>query len=99
MLGASGATIGILNGIVPAMIALGNTPGAWAARRFRLKPVIVAELCLAASCTASPARCRLPSSSRWPRTARGAARLVAAAPRIGAGWVWTRSRAGETLKA
>ena len=41
-LGASGSTIGILNGIMLAMIALGNIPGAWAARRFRLKPVIVA---------------------------------------------------------
>jgi DHA1 family tetracycline resistance protein-like MFS transporter len=41
-LGASGSTIGVLNGVMLAMIALGNIPGAWAARRFRLKPVIVA---------------------------------------------------------
>ncbi|HEY5387555.1 MAG TPA: MFS transporter, partial [Thermoleophilia bacterium] len=31
-----------LNAIMLAIVALGNIPGAWAARRFRLKPVIVA---------------------------------------------------------
>jgi MFS family permease len=41
-LGASRFTLGLLNAIMLAMVALGNVPGAWAARRFRLKPVIVA---------------------------------------------------------
>lgn len=41
-LGASRFTIGLLNAIMLATTALGNIPGAWAARRFRLKPVIVA---------------------------------------------------------
>ena len=41
-LGASRSTLGLLNAIMLAMVALGNIPGAWAARRFRLKPVIVA---------------------------------------------------------
>ena len=40
-LGASRFTLGLLNAIMLATIALGNIPGAWAARRFRLKPVIV----------------------------------------------------------
>lgn len=41
-LGASRFTLGMLNAIMLAMVALGNVPGAWAAKRFRLKPVIVA---------------------------------------------------------
>jgi DHA1 family tetracycline resistance protein-like MFS transporter len=41
-LGASRFVLGMLNAIMLAMMALGNVPGAWAARRFRLKPVIVA---------------------------------------------------------
>ena len=40
-LGAPRSVLGVLNGVMLAMIALGNFPGAWAARRFRLKPVIV----------------------------------------------------------
>ena len=41
-LGAPRFTLGLLNAIMLAIVALGNIPGAWAARRFRLKPVIVA---------------------------------------------------------
>jgi MFS family permease len=41
-LGSSRFTLGLLNAIMLATIAAGNVPGAWAARRFRLKPVIVA---------------------------------------------------------
>ena len=41
-LGSSRFTLGVLNAIMLATIAAGNIPGAWAARRFRLKPVIVA---------------------------------------------------------
>ncbi len=41
-LGASRFTLGLLSAIMLATMALGNIPGAWAARRFRLKPVIVA---------------------------------------------------------
>ena len=41
-LGASRFTHGVLNAIMLATLAAGNIPGAWAARRFRLKPVIVA---------------------------------------------------------
>lgn len=41
-LGASGVAIGIMNAIMLLAVTLGNAPGAWAARRFRLKPVIVA---------------------------------------------------------
>ena len=41
-LGASRFTLGVLNAIMLVTIAAGNIPGAWAARRFRLKPVIVA---------------------------------------------------------
>jgi len=41
-LGSSRFTLGVLNAILLATIAVGNIPGAWAARRFRLKPVIVA---------------------------------------------------------
>ena len=41
-LGSSRFTLGLLNAILLATIAVGNIPGAWAARRFRLKPVIVA---------------------------------------------------------
>lgn len=40
-LGASRFTIGLLNAIMLAVAAASNIPGAWAARRFRLKPVIV----------------------------------------------------------
>lgn len=46
-LGASGFEVGLLNAIMFAVVALGNAPGAWAARRFRLKPVIVAVWWLA----------------------------------------------------
>ncbi|HEY5386651.1 MAG TPA: MFS transporter, partial [Thermoleophilia bacterium] len=41
-IGSSRFTLGVLNAILLAAIAAGNIPGAWAARRFRLKPVIVA---------------------------------------------------------
>ena len=41
-LGASGVAIGIMNAIMLLTVTLGNAPGAWAARRFRLKPVITA---------------------------------------------------------
>ncbi|MCX6363092.1 MAG: MFS transporter [Actinobacteria bacterium] len=40
-LGSSRFMIGMLNAIMLATIAAGNIPGAWAARRFRLKPAIV----------------------------------------------------------
>ncbi len=40
-LGASGFAVGLLNSIMLVAVTLGNAPGAWAARRFRLKPVIV----------------------------------------------------------
>lgn len=40
-LGASPSTLGLLNAIMLATVSLGNIPGAWAARRFRLRPVIV----------------------------------------------------------
>lgn len=40
-MGAPRFALGVLNAIMLAMTALGNIPGAWAARRFRLKPVIV----------------------------------------------------------
>jgi len=40
-LGASRATIGVLNAVMLACIAAGNIPGAWAAQHFRLKTVIV----------------------------------------------------------
>jgi MFS family permease len=40
-LGSSRFTLGVLNAIMLASIAAGNIPGAWAARRFRLKPVII----------------------------------------------------------
>jgi hypothetical protein len=41
-LGASGFAVGVLNAVYLATMAAGNIPGAWAAARFRLKPVIVA---------------------------------------------------------
>ena len=41
-LGSSRFMLGVLNAIMLSTIAVGNIPGAWAARRFRLKPVIVA---------------------------------------------------------
>ncbi len=41
-LGASRFTIGLLNALMLATIMLVNIPGAWAATRFRLKPVLVA---------------------------------------------------------
>ncbi len=40
-LGASRLTIGLLNALLLGTIMLVNIPGAWAATRFRLKPVIV----------------------------------------------------------
>ncbi|MFA4964772.1 MAG: MFS transporter [Thermoleophilia bacterium] len=40
-LGASRFMIGVLNAAMLAVAAVSNIPGAWAARRFRLKPVIV----------------------------------------------------------
>ena len=47
-LGASGFAIGLLNAAMLSVIMISNAPGAWAARRFRLKPVIVAVWWLAA---------------------------------------------------
>ena len=41
-LGSSRFTLGVLNAIMLTTLAAANIPGAWAARRFRLKPVIVA---------------------------------------------------------
>jgi MFS family permease len=41
-LGSSRFTLGVLNAIMLATMAAANIPGAWAPRRFRLKPVIVA---------------------------------------------------------
>jgi MFS transporter, DHA1 family, tetracycline resistance protein len=41
-LGASRFAIGVLNALMLATIMLVNIPGAWAATRFRLKPVLVA---------------------------------------------------------
>ncbi len=41
-LGSSRFTLGVLNAILLTTMAAANIPGAWAARRFRLKPVIVA---------------------------------------------------------
>lgn len=41
-LGASRGALGVLSAVMLATTALVNVPGAWAARRFRLKPVIVA---------------------------------------------------------
>jgi predicted MFS family arabinose efflux permease len=41
-LSASRFTLGLLKAVMLAMLALGNIPGAWAARRFRLRPVIIA---------------------------------------------------------
>ncbi len=40
-LGASGFAIGLMNATMLLVVTLGNAPGAWAAKRFRLKPVIV----------------------------------------------------------
>jgi MFS transporter, DHA1 family, tetracycline resistance protein len=40
-LGASRFTIGLLNALMWAVIMVVNIPGAWAATRFRLKPVLV----------------------------------------------------------
>ncbi len=40
-LGASRFTIGLLNAVMLTIAAASNVPGAWAARRFGLKPVIV----------------------------------------------------------
>jgi predicted MFS family arabinose efflux permease len=40
-LGASGFAVGLLNAIMLTAATLCSAPGAWAARRFRLKPVIV----------------------------------------------------------
>lgn len=40
-LGASGFAIGLMNAAMLLVVTLSNAPGAWAARRFRLKPVIV----------------------------------------------------------
>lgn len=39
-LGASRFTVGLLSSVVVAVAAISTLPGAWAARRFRLKPVI-----------------------------------------------------------
>lgn len=41
-LGASGVHVGVMNGTMLAIVMLSAAPGAWAARRFRLKPVIIA---------------------------------------------------------
>ena len=41
-LGASGLAVGLLNATMLSVIMISNAPGAWAVRRFRLKPVIVA---------------------------------------------------------
>jgi len=40
-LGASRATIGVLNAVLLVCVAAGNLPGAWASQHFRLKTVIV----------------------------------------------------------
>jgi hypothetical protein len=40
-LGASRFTIGLLNALMLAAIMVVSIPGAWAATRFRLKPVLV----------------------------------------------------------
>jgi predicted MFS family arabinose efflux permease len=40
-LGASGFAVGALTALMLLVMAAGNAPGAWAADRFRLKPVIV----------------------------------------------------------
>lgn len=46
-LGASGFAVGLLNAVMLCAVMLCNAPGAWAAKRFRLKPVIVAVWWLA----------------------------------------------------
>jgi len=60
-LGASRFTVGVLNAIMLATIAVGNIPGAWAARRFRLKPVMVAAWWLTV-----PAGLTLFLAPSWP---------------------------------
>lgn len=52
-LGASGFAIGVLNGVMLAIVAPCSAPRAWAARRYRLKPVIVGVWRLAALAPAS----------------------------------------------
>lgn len=47
-LGASGVHVGLMNATMLAIIMLSAAPGAWAARRYRLKPVIVAVWWIAA---------------------------------------------------
>ena len=47
-LGASGFHIGLMNATMLLMIMVSAAPGAWAARRFRLKPVIIAVWWIAA---------------------------------------------------
>ncbi len=60
-LGAPRGTLGVLSAVMLATTALVNMPGAWAARRFRLKPVIVATWWL----TVPAALCFLLAPS-WP---------------------------------